>query len=137
MICMSMKHTEVMYRRILEALPAAIEKKLPREVSVIEITADTSRVLNLRFRNKRKPTNVLSFRYGPEYGEILLTAAVIKKEAKKFGYSQVFQMTWMILHGMLHLAGLHHERSASQAKKTERIETRVLVMLFPKGRDGK
>lgn len=132
-----MKHIDVIYQQICEALPASIEKKLPREVRFVEITVPKSCILNLRFRGKRKPTNVLSFRYDSGYGEILLTPDVIKKEAKKLGNSQVFQMTWMMLHGMLHLAGLHHERSASQAKKVVRIETRILAMLFSKGRDGK
>ena len=79
-----------------------------------------------RRRDKNNPANVLSFRYGSDYGEILVCPEVIRKEAEKQGNSSYYQMTWMILHGMLHLGGMHHEESGDIAKKTERIEKEIL-----------
>jgi len=114
---------------IVKYLPLAIKKRLPKEIAVIEISSRESLKLNRRYRNKRKPANVLSFLYGREYGEIILCPAIIKKDAKKQAHTKVFQMTWMVLHGMLHLAGLHHERSHVFAKKVEKIEQEILSAL--------
>ena len=113
---------------IVKNLPADIRKRLPGEIAVIVVSPQESLKLNRRYRNKRKPTNVLSFLYGHAYGEIILCPLVIAKDAKKQGNTQVFQMTWMVLHGMLHLAGLHHERSRVIGEKVERIEQKILAL---------
>lgn len=99
-------------------------------MKIVEVTARGSKKLNLVYRNKNKPTNVLSFRYDSAYGEILICPDVIRKEAKKQGNSYRFQMTWMIVHGILHLAGVHHERSLQQARRVEKIEEQILGQLF-------
>ena len=118
--------------KIVNNLPLTIQKRLPKEIAVIAVSEQESLKLNRRYRNKRKPTNVLSFRYDDTYGEILVCPAVILYEAKKQGNTQVFQMTWMVLHGMLHLAGLHHERSRVIGEKVERIEQEVLAAFSEK-----
>ena len=119
-------------KKIVKNLPLAIRKRLPREIAVIAVSPRESLRLNRTYRGKRKPTNVLSFLYGPEYGEIIICPAVIRKEAKTQGNAQLFQMTWMVLHGMLHLAGLHHEKSRIIAEKVERIEQGVLAAFLEK-----
>ena len=105
----------------------AIAKRLPKEIVVIAVSSEESLRLNRRYLHKRKPTNVLSFLYGREYGEIILCPSVIRKEAKEQGNTQVFQMTWMVLHGMLHLAGLHHEKSHLMAKRVAHLEKKILA----------
>ena len=64
------------------------------------------------------------------YGEILTCPEVIKREAKEQGNTQEFQMTWMIVHGMIHLAGVHHEKSSIAEKKVGEIERKILSKLF-------
>lgn len=55
---------------------------------------------------------------------------VIRREAKKQENTYKYQMTWMILHGMLHLTGLHHEKSKIAAKKVEQLEEKILHRIF-------
>ena len=117
---------------IVKHLPVDIQKRLPKEIAVITVSPQESLKLNRRYRNKRKPTNVLSFLYGPGYGEIIVCPSVIAKDAKKQGNTKAFQMTWMVLHGMLHLAGLHHEKSRVIGEKVERIEQEVLAAFSEK-----
>ena len=117
-------------KEVVKYLPADIKKRLPKEIAVISVSEQESLKLNRRYRNKRKPTNVLSFLYNTSYGEIIICPSVIAQDAKKQGNAQVFQMTWMILHGMLHLAGLHHEKSNTVAKKITRIEDAMLRKFF-------
>ena len=119
-------------KETVKYLPLAIRKRLPKEITVIAVSPKESLRLNRRYRHKRKPADVLSFLYGREYGEIILCPAVIKKDAKKQGNTQVFQMTWMVVHGMLHLSGLHHERSRIITEKGERIEQEILSVLEKK-----
>lgn len=120
------------YKQLVKRFPQYIQKRLPKEVAVISISVKESQRLNRLYRKKDKPTNVLTFRYDSKYGEILLCREIIKKEARAQGNSQVFQMTWMAAHGMMHLGGLHHEGGAVAAKKFEGLEERVLGKIFKK-----
>lgn len=117
-------------RKTVNSLPASLRNKLPESIGVIEISQRESRRLNLIYRKKNQPANVLSFRYGPDYGEILVCPEVIKKEAKKQGHTFVYQLTWMVLHGMIHLGDLHHENSPQVSAKAGRIEKRTLDKIF-------
>lgn len=117
-------------KKIRKLFPKYLQKKLPRKVALIEISKKTSQELNRRYRKKNKPTNVLSFRYGSEYGEILVCPDVIKKEAKAQGNTYKYQMTWMAVHGMMHLGGIHHEGGGAAAKKFEKLEGRILAKIF-------
>lgn len=117
-------------KNLLRLMPRVFSQKLPREIIVVKISRRKSCRLNLIYRNKNKPANVLSFRYDKDYGEILVCPEVIRREAKKQGNTYRYQMTWMILHGILHLAGLHHERSLKMAKRVMALEERVLRKLF-------
>lgn len=111
---------------LVKCIPKYLQKRLPKEVAVINISAKESRRLNRLYRKKNKPTNVLSFRYGLDYGEILLCPEIIKKEAKEQGNSQKYQMTWMAVHGMMHLGGVHHEGGGAQERRFMKLEVRIL-----------
>ena len=123
--------TEDVIKIVKRLLPRAVAKKLPPKIKVVSISTRESRILNKRYRKKNNPSNVLSFRYNKDYGEILVCSEVVRREAKEQGNTYKYQMTWMILHGMLHLAGMHHEKSKSSAKQTAKLEKTVLFKLFP------
>ena len=99
---------------------------------IVPISKKISQKINLSYRKKNKPANVLSFRYGQDYGEILVCPEVVRHEAKKQGNSMKYQFAWMVLHGILHLAGMHHEKSSAVARKVDRIEGVVLRKLTVK-----
>jgi len=112
--------------KIVKLVPANVKRKLPKKISIIKVDERTARELNHRYRRKNKPANVLSFRYSSEYGEVVLCPAVIQREAKRQGNSYSYQKRWMTVHGLLHLAGVHHEKSAKARKRFEEIENRIL-----------
>lgn len=116
----------ISYKTLVKHFPKYLQKRLPKEVAVISISAKESQRLNRLYRKKNKPTNVLSFRYDSEYGEILLCPDIIKKEARAQGNSQKYQMTWMIVHGMMHLGGMLHEGNSAQGCRFIRLERQVL-----------
>lgn len=123
-----------MYMRIqqsiIKLLPRSLQKQLPKMATVIKISEEESRILNHRYRRSNRAANVLSFRYGPDYGEILVCPSVIRREAKEQESSYRYQLTWMILHGMIHLAGRHHEGSRKRAEVVVRLESRILGQIF-------
>lgn len=133
--------TDDMIKKVRRLLPRFLSIRLLRQMRIVEISARESRRLNYLYRKKDKSADVLSFRYGQDvsrrsprakadYGEILVCPEVIRREAKEQGNIYKYQMTWMIIHGMLHLAGMHHERSGAMRKKFERIEKSILRKLF-------
>lgn len=119
-------------KKIRACMPEKEAAKLPEEVAMISLSPAKIRELNRVYREEDAPTNVLSFRYDGKYGEILVCPAVIRREAKAGGNSFQHQMTLMVVHGMLHLAGLHHEESATVAKLVKEIEAKIMDKLFAK-----
>ncbi len=116
-------------KRIVKYLPQATRSRLPAEISIVPVSAKKSAALNRIYRNKRAPANVLSFLYGKEYGEIIVCPVVIRREAKKQDHSYRYQLAWMIVHGMIHLSGVHHEKFAAIAHRAERLEKQILNKL--------
>ena len=120
----------VSMRKIRSALPAALGRKLPRQIEIVPIREPEARRLNRRYRARRRAANVLSFRYGSDYGEILVCPQVIRRDAASTGNTYSYQLTWMVLHGMIHLAGLHHEKSAALARRTQKMESGIMQKFF-------
>src|SRR5262245_2758159 len=64
------------------------------------------RALNLDFRGKDKPTNVLSFPGGDGYaGDIAIAYGVTRKEARESDKTFADHAVHLTVHGVLHLAG--------------------------------
>lgn len=77
-------------------------------LSVAFIKEKESRTINKKYREKNKPTNILSFLLHKDEGEIVMCPTLIKKEAKNFGKTFSQFLGFLIIHGMLHLKGLEH-----------------------------
>lgn len=93
-------------------------------LTIAFVTDAESGSLNRMFRNKRKPANILSFDYG-SFGELVLAPSVIRNEAQAYGETLMDRYTTLIIHGMVHLAGIHHERSEAAQKKSVRLEETI------------
>jgi probable rRNA maturation factor len=73
------------------------------EVSVALVDAGTIRDLNLKFRNKDQPTDVLSFEVDGPYGEMVGEVVICPPCARpEMGVEE------LVVHGALHLAGMDH-----------------------------
>jgi probable rRNA maturation factor len=105
------------------------------EVSVRIVDAEEIRALNLDYRGKDRPTNVLSFPAGdvaglPDdepapLGDIVVCASVVRDESVAQGKSIPDHWAHMLVHGALHLLG-HDHQSDSEANAMEALETRIL-----------
>jgi probable rRNA maturation factor len=102
-------------------------------VTVRYVAEAESRRINREFRGKDKATNVLSFPYSrkPLEGDLVICAPVVAREAREQGKSVRAHHAHMLVHGLLHLAGLDHQRKRD-AERMEGRERAVLARLgFP------
>lgn len=104
---------------------------------VVLLTDDeTVRDLNTRFRDRDRPTNVLSFPAAPmpetgggmPLGDIVLGYGVCAAEAEAQGKTLDNHLTHLVVHGVLHLLGRDHEVDA-EAEAMEAEERAVLARL--------
>lgn len=88
--------------------------------------------LNARFRDKDKPTNVLSFpapeSAAPHLGDIVLAYGVCAAEAQAQGKTLSDHLSHLVVHGVLHLLGRDHEDDA-EAEEMEAEEREILAEL--------
>ena len=99
--------------------------------------------LNREWRQRDKPTNVLSFPMlsreellalvpdGPPelLGDVALAFETCAREAAEKGIPLEDHAAHLIVHGLLHLAGHDHETSPADADAMEALETKALALL--------
>lgn len=87
------------------------------ELSLVFIDNKFSRRLNSTYRGKNAPTNILSFSLSKTTGEIFIDLVTAKKETKKFKMSFKTFITYLFIHGLLHLKGMKHGDTMERAEK--------------------
>lgn len=124
----------------LEPLFADPQIKISRNevyISFSMITLNDMQQLNKQYRQKDKPTNVLSFPCtipnAPHgfLGDIVLCAPQIEKEATEQAKELKAHWAHLVIHGTLHLLGYDHE-TEQDANIMENLEITLLEKLsFP------
>jgi probable rRNA maturation factor len=110
----------------------------------ISITGDSAiRRINREYLGKDRPTNVISFsmqegdfgEVNPHIlGDVIISADTAQREADEAGITFDSRLVFLLLHGILHLAGYDHERSGEQeARKMEETEQKIFEMLEKEG----
>lgn len=104
------------------------------EGDVVVLLADDAHVqeINARFRDKDRPTNVLSFpapdSAAPHLGDLILAYGVCAEEARAQGKTLADHLAHLTVHGVLHLLGRDHEDEA-EAEAMEDEERSILASL--------
>ena len=105
------------------------------EVTIRVVDTAESHSLNLTYRGKDKPTNVLSFPFevppGMEMsllGDLVICRQVVEKEAQEQGKPLEAHWAHMVVHGSLHLLGYDHIED-DEAEEMEAIETEIMLAL--------
>ena len=101
-------------------------------VSLLLADNDALQPLNLQFRAKDKPTDVLSFPADPMdrplLGDIAVAFGVAEADARAQGKSLADHLTHLLIHGYLHLLGHDHEIT-HDAETMEGLEIKALASL--------
>jgi len=121
--------TPVTLGRFLKLAQAAV--RLKGQVTVLLTTDPAIRKLNRQFRGKNKATDVLSF---PSEGlmpglpasmqiagDLAISVPTALKQALEQGHPLSTEVKVLMLHGLLHLAGLDHETDSGLMARRERL----------------
>ena len=126
------------------AARAAPELANPRLSASLLFTSDEEiHALNREWRQRDKPTNVLSFPMlertdllalapdGPPelLGDVALAYETCAREAVEKGIPLADHAAHLIVHGLLHLAGHDHEISPADAEAMEALEVLALELI--------
>lgn len=105
------------------------------EVTIRIVDEAESHELNLTYRGKDRPTNVLSFPFEappevelPLLGDLIICRQVVEKEAAEQDKTVEEQWAHMVIHGCLHLLGYDHIED-DEAEEMEGLETEILQKL--------
>lgn len=114
-------------------LSAAVTPFQPEsEVTVRLVDEAESHELNLTYRGKDKPTNVLSFPFEappgielPLLGDLIICRQVVEQEAIEQEKALEAHWAHMVVHGSLHLLGYDHIED-DEAEEMESLETEIM-----------
>ncbi len=105
--------------------------KTSQELTIVFLDSTPARKLNKIYRKKNYATDILSFEGASplELGELVICPQVLQKQAKEHDLSFKAELAYMLIHGVLHLLGYDHERSATEAKKMFQIQDQLFDRL--------
>lgn len=114
-----------------------IRKK--RRVSLALVGDGRIRKLNKLYRGRDKVTDVLSFLIESDdfispsrdnyWGEIIISYPQAVRQAKEKKWPVKKEISFLLIHGLLHLAEYEHEKGGSEAKKMEKLQKEILDSL--------
>ncbi len=114
---------------------AALVQRFDNLEQTIRLVGEAeSRALNLQYRAKNAPTNVLSFTVENDHldyeclGDLVICAPIVEQEAQQQGKPLPAHWAHMVIHGMLHLQGYDHQ-NAAEADEMEALEAKILSTL--------
>lgn len=136
---------EALAARAAQAAASAV-RELANErlcASLLFTSDEEVHTLNRKWRDRDKATNVLSFPMmqresllalpdnGPPemLGDLALAYETCFREANAKAIPAADHTTHLIIHGLLHLAGLDHETSDEDADKMEALEVQILAKM--------
>ncbi len=88
-------------------------------VSLVIVGKKTIQKLNKQYREKNKPTDILSFSLSKTEGEIFINPDSARTKAKLFDRTYENYFALLFIHGLYHLKGLDH------GEKMEILETKT------------
>jgi probable rRNA maturation factor len=110
------------------------------ELSVALVGNPEIRRLNAQFRKKDYATDVLSFPAENKFpgelrllGDVVISVENAQLQAKERRRTVDEEMVTLLIHGIVHLLGYDHERSAKDARIMTRLEKRIYRGLCEQG----
>lgn len=101
------------------------------ELSILLCDDETIRELNLQYRKKNKPTDVLAFPMqdgpGPQaqpglLGDVVISLPTATRQAAEHDRPIIEEVTFLLAHGLLHLLGYDHATRSDERDMRARTE---------------
>jgi probable rRNA maturation factor len=109
------------------------------ELSLALVGDREIRKLNAKYRAKDYATDVLSFTAEdapgpiPLLGDVVISIDKARAQARERGRTMREEMTTLLIHGIVHLLGYDHEKSARDARVMQRLERKIYRALCERG----
>ena len=110
------------------------------ELCVVLVANREIRKLNAKYRKKDYPTDVLSFPAGDELppgvlllGDVIISVEKAREQAEQRKRTLDEELVVLLIHGILHLLGYDHERSAKDARIMGSLEKNIHQALCDQG----
>ncbi len=132
----------ILIRRACNAVLNAEGINYEAEVSVMFVDDMQIAQLNEQYRNKKTPTDVLSFPLGCEgkydtnkdtgakmLGDIVISMQRAVEQSDMYGHNLQREVAFLTVHSMYHLLGYDHENGGMEAVKMREKEEATLIKL--------
>lgn len=105
------------------------------EISLLITNDETIHQLNKEYRQKDKPTDVLSFPMEDDImlGDIVISLDTTKNQAQERDIGLEREIAFLFIHGLLHLLGYDHETSVEDEKEMFALQEEILKKLIDYG----
>ncbi|RBQ32083.1 rRNA maturation RNase YbeY [Arcobacter sp. FW59] len=106
---------------IIEKIASKLTQK---DIELLIVDNLTIQEINKEYRQKDKPTDVLSFPFEGDFshvplGTIIISIDFVKDKAKEYGHSEIEELSLLFIHGILHLLGYDHEVDKGEHRQKE------------------
>jgi len=104
------------------------------ELSILLCDDETIWALNRDYRGKDRPTDVLAFAMregeGPALhqellGDVVISLDTARRQAAERGRTIVYEVTFLLAHGLLHLLGYDHQTDDEERRMSARTDALV------------
>jgi len=114
------------------------EGKINTGTNIVFSDDEELRRINLDFRMKNYPTDVISFpltqhEKGYTGGDVFISVDRAKKDAEKYGMSLDEEIARLIIHGTLHILGYDHEKQKDEKIMQEK-EKKNKIFFIKRGK---
>jgi probable rRNA maturation factor len=109
------------------------------EISILFTSDRHIKELNVAYRKKNNPTDVLSFSQiegdfaslnTSILGDVVISVDTAVKQAEDFGHSLEKEIFTLLIHGILHLLKFDHEQSEEDDKKMQSKANELLALIY-------
>ena len=119
---------EVDYETLKKVVDIALKEEKVKNAYFNVIFVDNNEIhkINKQYRNIDKETDVISFAFEDEksypnlgfrvLGDIYISVDRIRSQALDYGHSELREMCFLTVHGLLHLLGYDHTKSDEDEK---------------------
>ena len=134
---------------VAQTILSALECPDETELSVVVVDDEQIQQINCEYLQRDNPTNVISFAQQEGegagicpglLGDVVISAETAARDAEEAQVSFFSELSFLLIHGILHLLGYDHERGSQEdaeimeAKELELfalLQTEVFVNLAP------
>lgn len=104
-------------------------------LSIIFINDERMHEINKEYRGIDRTTDVISFALndngafpGPVniLGDIYVSIPKMKEQAKEYGHSEKRELSFLVIHGLLHLLGYDHTKGEKEEKEMFDLQKQIL-----------